>query len=130
LADLSKGRLRTKIPQVPAGAGTIIGQIVMNLDLHPTRTCGRAKFTISDSHNATKIAWGEGAAHIDVRTNTIECVFDAEYWPIVPGPVAVRAQIPCTSFDQIQTLELEPYGDAYASFAVTGPLLYNPNTCE
>jgi hypothetical protein len=58
--------------QVPAGAGTIIGQIVMNLDLHPTRTCGRAKFTIGDSHNATKIAWGEGAAHLDVRTNTIE----------------------------------------------------------
>jgi hypothetical protein len=116
--------------QVPAGAGTIFGHIVMNLDFHPTRTCGEAKFTISDSHDASKVTWGQGVSHIDVHTNTSECIFDAEYWPIVPGPVAVRAQIPCTSLDQTMTLELEPYGYGYASFAVGGPLLYDPNTCE
>jgi hypothetical protein len=123
LAQFSRG-------QVPAGAGTIFGQIVMPLDFHPTRTCGKAKFAISDSSNAIKIAWGEVTARIDVRTNTVECIFDAEYWPIVPGPVEVRAQIPCTSFEQTRTLELEPYGRAYVSFAVGGPLSYDPTTCE
>jgi hypothetical protein len=116
--------------QVPAGVGTIFGHILMPLDFHPTRTCGKAKFTISYSYSASKIAWGEGAAHIDVRTNTVECIFDAEYWLIVPGPVEVRAQIPCTSCERTRTLDLEPYGIADVSFAVGGPLSYDPNTCE
>jgi hypothetical protein len=126
----SSGAAQLRRGQVPAGAGTISGQIVMPLYFHPTQTCSKAKFTIDDSHNTTKIIWGEVTAHINVHTNTVECIFDAEYWPIVPGPVEVRARIPCTSFEQTRTLDLEPYGSADVSFAVGGPLSYDPTTCE